>query len=87
MSEGIGRTRRSLVRGLIWGALVLIAAAVILLITTSSQGACYDSGTDPDASYCTSEPVVGVAGVWILWTLWALLAASLGYRVLRRRTP
>ncbi|GAB3154054.1 hypothetical protein GCM10027058_23810 [Microbacterium neimengense] len=64
-------------------AFVLIAAAVVALVTTSTQGACYDSGTDPDASYCTSGPVVGVAGVWILWTLWALLAAATGYRILR----
>lgn len=79
------RTWRSALRGLVWGVLVLIGAAVVLLITTSSQGACYDSGTDPGASYCTSGPVVGVAGVWILWALWALLAAYGGYRVLRRR--
>lgn len=87
MSESIHRTRRSFVRGLVWGTLVLLAAAVLMLITTSSQGACYDSGTDPAASYCMTEPVVGVGGVWILWTLWAVLAAASGYRVLRRRTP
>ncbi|MDY0829367.1 hypothetical protein SK224_09555 [Microbacterium sp. BG28] len=86
MSESIRGRRRSLIRGLIWGALVLIAAAVISLITNSIQGACYDSGADPSASYCTSAPVVGVAGVWVLWALWALLAAASGYRVLRRRT-
>lgn len=87
MSESIRHTRRSLVRGVLWVALVLITAAVVVLITTANQGACYDSGTDPEASYCTSGPVVGVAGVWIVWTVWALLAAYTGYRVLRRRTP
>lgn len=87
MSESNPRRRSSVVRGLVWGALVLVGAAVVLLLTTSSQGACYDSGTDPDASYCTSAPVVGVAGVWILWTLWAVLAALSGYQILRRRAP
>lgn len=87
MRDSIRRTRRSLVRGVLWAALVLITAAAVVLITTSSQGACYDSGTDADASYCTSGPVVGVAGVWILWSVWAILVAYTGYRVLRRRTP
>ncbi len=87
MSESRPRTRRSLVRGLLWGALAVITAGILLFITTSSQGACYDSGTDADASYCTSGPVVGATGVWILWTLWALLAAYTGSRVLRRGSP
>ncbi|WP_344227969.1 hypothetical protein [Microbacterium binotii] len=87
MSASIRRTRRWAVRGLAWAASVLIAAAVVVLVTSSTHGACYDSGTDPDASYCTSGPIVGVAGVWILWVLWALVAACTDYRVLRRRTP
>ena len=64
---------------------MLVTGAVVFLINNVTHGACYDSGTDPEASYCTSGPMIGVPGVVVLWVLWALLAAFSVYRVFRRR--
>lgn len=85
MSESTHRGLASAFSRWAWGALALTAAAVVFLATNLTQGACYDSGTDPAASYCTSGPVVGVAGVGVLWALWAILAAYCVHRILRRR--
>lgn len=65
-------------------AAVLVAGVVILLLTNATQGACYDSATDAEASYCTSGPVMGVAGVWVLWGLWGLMVAFVAYGFFRR---
>lgn len=67
-----------------WASLAIISAAVVFLVTNVTQGECYDSGTDPAASYCTSAPMVGVAGVWALWILWGVLAAFCFSRIVRR---
>lgn len=70
-----------------WAASALVGAVVVFGITSVTYGECFDSGTDPDASYCTSGPMVGVGGVWVLWILWGLLAAFCIYRIVSRPRP
>lgn len=85
MSESVRREYAPALSRWAWGALALVSAAVVFFIANFTQGACYDSGADPAASYCTSGPIVGVAGAWVLWAVWVLLAVYFLRRIIRRR--
>jgi hypothetical protein len=82
VTEDTRRRSGALARWL-WAVPVVLGAAVVFGITSVTYGECYDSATDPDASYCTSGPMVGAAGVWVLWILWGMLAAFCVYRIAR----
>lgn len=83
MNDSATSRDHSRLRGWVWVVFAVLTAPVVLLIANMTQGACYDSATDPAASYCTSGPILTVPGVWIIWGLWTLFAASCVYRVIR----
>nr|WP_315266724.1 hypothetical protein [Microbacterium lemovicicum] len=88
MPHHVGERRRAPVGR--WLVVVLVALVVPVLVALSgvTYGACYDSGTDPDASYCTSGPLVAPGAAWFLWGLWgvvALIALVWAVRGTRRR--
>ena len=79
-----GRDRTPILPRWAWALFVVLSAGVVFVVTNITQGACYDSATDDDASFCTSGPIVTVPGVWVLWGLWALFAIYCLLRVTRR---
>lgn len=61
--------------GRVVAALLLLSATALAVFELSNvaYGACYDSATDPAASYCTTGSLLGATGSVILWGLWGLL--------------
>ncbi|MFS0733047.1 hypothetical protein ABC304_13750 [Microbacterium sp. 1P10UB] len=75
MTLEVERRRRVPVGRWLLVVVVALAALIIVALSGMTYGACYDSGTDPDASYCTSGPMVAPGAVWFLWGLWVVVAA------------
>ncbi|MBF0815805.1 hypothetical protein E4U02_05220 [Microbacterium paludicola] len=66
-----------------WILFALVVGLVVLVLTGTSYGACYDS-PDPALSRCESGPLLGVAGVWVAWGLYGVFAVFCLRRALSR---
>jgi hypothetical protein len=60
-----GRTDRTVERVVGWATVAVVVVVTVSMLTLIPTTTCADAVPGESTSYCTTEPMIGVAGAWI----------------------
>ena len=60
-----GRTERTVERVVGWATVAVIVVVTVSMLLVVQTTICADAVPGEATSYCTTEPMIGVAGAWI----------------------
>jgi hypothetical protein len=60
-----GRTERTVERVVGWATVAVVVVVTMSMLTLIPTTTCADAVPGEATSYCTTEPMIGVAGAWI----------------------
>jgi len=60
-----GRTERTVERVVGWATVAVVVVVTVSMLTLIPTTICADAVPGEATSYCTTEPMIGVAGAWI----------------------
>jgi hypothetical protein len=78
-----GRTERAVERVVGWATVAVVVVVTVSMLTLIPTTTCADAVPGEATSYCTTEPMVGVAGTWVAAVTGAVVLAVCVSQIVR----